>query len=175
MKPNLIAGSWEWEILPGHPAPGRHDHVVLRLTTACVVPDEPGRHRTLTIGLTAAEARELARRLVAVGGADGSAGRGEVPGWANRSASELSRPPPRSPGAPFTAKQGRYLAFIHHYMAKFGGAPAESDIQRHFLVSAPTVNQMMQRLERSGLIARTPGQARSIRLLVPAEWLSPSS
>jgi len=56
-------------------------------------------------------------------------------------------------------------------VVKYGGAPAESDIQRDFLVSAPTVNQMMQRLERLGLIARTPGQARSIRLLVSPELL----
>ena len=75
--------------------------------------------------------------------------------------------------APFTPKQGQYLAFIHHYRSKFGRAPAESDIQRHFFISAPTVNQMMQRLERLGLIARTPGQARSIQLLVPHEMIPP--
>ena len=64
-----------------------------------------------------------------------------------------------------TSRQREYLAFIATYMSRFGRAPAEADIQRHFLVSAPSVNQMMQMLERRGFIARTPGVARSIRLL----------
>jgi DNA-binding MarR family transcriptional regulator len=71
----------------------------------------------------------------------------------------------------FTPTQGRYLAFIQRYFSKYGVAPAYSDLQRHFLVSAPSVNAMMQTLTRRGLISRTPGAARSIRLLVPAEQL----
>jgi repressor LexA len=65
-----------------------------------------------------------------------------------------------------TARQGEYLAFIAKYLQRFGGAPAESDIQRHFLVSAPTVNAMMQMLERRGFITRQPGVPRSIRLRI---------
>jgi hypothetical protein len=49
-----------------------------------------------------------------------------------------------------TERQGECLAFIARYIQRFGRAPAESDIQRHFLISAPTVNQMMQVLERRG-------------------------
>jgi hypothetical protein len=71
----------------------------------------------------------------------------------------------------FTPTQGKYLAFIQRYFSKYGVAPAYSDIQRHFLVSAPSVNAMMQTLARRGLISRTPGAARSIRLLLPAEEL----
>jgi hypothetical protein len=71
----------------------------------------------------------------------------------------------------FTKTQGRYLAFIHRYITKFGQAPAEADIQQHFLVSAPSVNAMMQTLTRKGLISRIPGIARSIKLLVPAHLL----
>jgi len=63
-----------------------------------------------------------------------------------------------------TKRQFEYLAFIAKYIAHFGRAPAESDIQRHFLVSAPSVNQMMQMLERRGFITREPGVARSIRI-----------
>ena len=74
-------------------------------------------------------------------------------------------------GPRFTPTQGKYLAFIQRYFSKYGVAPAESDMQRHFLVSAPSVNAMMQTLTRRGLISRTPGAARSIRLLVPAEEL----
>jgi hypothetical protein len=69
----------------------------------------------------------------------------------------------RRPDQP-TKRQSDYLRFISKYIHQFGRAPAESDIQRHFLVSAPSVNQMMQTLERRGFITREPGVARSIRL-----------
>jgi len=65
-----------------------------------------------------------------------------------------------------TKRQLDYLAFIAKYMDYFGRAPAESDIQRHFLVSAPSVNQMMQMLERRGFITRQPGVPRSIRICI---------
>jgi LexA DNA binding domain len=64
-----------------------------------------------------------------------------------------------------TQRQLEYLAFIAKYIQRFGRAPAERDIERHFLVSAPTVNQMMQMLERRGFITRQPGVPRSIRIL----------
>ncbi len=81
--------------------------------------------------------------------------------------------PASSAKVPFTKTQGRYLAFIHRYIAKFGQAPAEADIQRHFLVSAPSVNAMMQTLTRKGFISRVPGVPRSTKLLVPARLLPP--
>jgi len=68
-----------------------------------------------------------------------------------------------------TSRQREYLEFIKKYMFRFGISPAESDIQRHFLVSAPSVNSMMQALERYGFIVRQRGVPRSIRLVDPAE------
>ena len=65
-----------------------------------------------------------------------------------------------------TKRQLEYLAFISKYIQRFGRAPAESDIERHFLVSAPSVNQMMQMLERRGFITRLPGVPRSTRLRI---------
>jgi hypothetical protein len=53
-----------------------------------------------------------------------------------------------------TARQRDYLEFITKYMARYGVAPAESDIQHHFMVSAPAVNTMIKTLERRGFIAR---------------------
>ncbi len=44
-------------------------------------------------------------------------------------------------------------------------------MQRVFRVTPPTVHSMILRLEENGWIARTPGQARSIRLLVSADRL----
>ncbi|MCW5977523.1 MAG: hypothetical protein KIT09_05575 [Bryobacteraceae bacterium] len=66
-----------------------------------------------------------------------------------------------------SSRQREYLEFIKKYMLRFGGSPAEADIQRHFLVSAPSVNSMMQALERHGFIMRQRGMPRSIRLVDP--------
>jgi repressor LexA len=69
----------------------------------------------------------------------------------------------------YTDKQGQYLAFIYYYGKIHGCAPSESEMQQYFRVSPPSVHQMILTLETHGLIARTPGQARSIRLLIPRE------
>jgi len=66
----------------------------------------------------------------------------------------------------FTPKQGQYLAFIHAYTLVLGRPPAHTDLQRHFQVTPPSVNQMLITLEREGLIRRQPGVARSIELLI---------
>jgi hypothetical protein len=71
----------------------------------------------------------------------------------------------------FTAKQGQYLAFIYNYTKIHGQPPAELDLQYYFRVSPPSVHDMIKTLERNGLIERTPGKARSIRLCVLAEHL----
>ena len=71
----------------------------------------------------------------------------------------------------FTARQGQYLAFMYHYEKINRRPPAEADIQRYFKVSAPSVHQMVLALEAGGHIDRTPGQARSLRVLVPATQL----
>jgi len=49
--------------------------------------------------------------------------------------------------------------------------PAEADFQRFFCVTAPSIHQVILQLEWLGLIRRTPRQARSIELLVPADEL----
>ncbi len=71
----------------------------------------------------------------------------------------------------FTPKQGQYLAFIHYYTRIHRSPPAEADMREYFRVTPPTVHQMVLTLEAKGLIARTPGQARSIRLLIAREDL----
>ena len=67
--------------------------------------------------------------------------------------------------AKITEKQGQYLSFISQYMKVNGRSPAESDIQRYFGVSSPTVHQMVVKLESLGLISRKLGVARSIEVL----------
>jgi len=71
-----------------------------------------------------------------------------------------------------TKRQLEYLSFISTYIDRYGRSPAESDIERHFLVSAPSVNQMMQLLARRGFITRQPGVPRSTRLGINLSGLS---
>jgi DNA-binding MarR family transcriptional regulator len=71
----------------------------------------------------------------------------------------------------YTAKQGQYLAFIYYYAKIHGRAPSEADMQGYFRVSPPAVHQMVLSLGKRGFIERTPGQGRSIKLLLPREQL----
>ena len=80
---------------------------------------------------------------------------------------------PSKPRERFSGLQGRYLAFIHHYTQVHGVAPSEFDMQTFFKTSPPTIHQMVLTLEKKGFIERSPGQARSIKVLVPAEELPP--
>ncbi len=66
----------------------------------------------------------------------------------------------------FTYKQGQYLAFIDNYMTMNARAPAEADLRRFFQTTPPTIHQMILKLEEKGFISRSPGQARSIQLLI---------
>ena len=71
----------------------------------------------------------------------------------------------------YTPRQGQFLAFIYYYTKLNGRPPAEADMQRYFKISAPAAHQMVVTLEQRSFIARVPGQARSIRLLLPREDL----
>jgi len=71
----------------------------------------------------------------------------------------------------YTATQGQYLAFIYYYTKIHGRSPSEADMQGYFRVSPPSVHQMVLSLERLGFIDRTPGQSRSLKLLLRREQL----
>ena len=62
----------------------------------------------------------------------------------------------------FTARQGRYLAFIDAYTRVHGRPPAETDMQRHFQLSPPSVHQMVLTLERLGYIRRRAPRPRRL-------------
>jgi len=68
--------------------------------------------------------------------------------------------------ARFTDKQGQYLAFIRTYTLIHRQPPAEADMQRFFRVTPPSVHRMVLELEARGLISRTHGAARSIRVIL---------
>ena len=67
----------------------------------------------------------------------------------------------------WTARQGQYLAFIYDYTKVNRQPPAETDIARFFGLAPPSVHRMIVELEQRGLLSRTPGAARSLRVLVP--------
>lgn len=71
----------------------------------------------------------------------------------------------------FTQIQGQYLAFIYAYTHVNNRPPAEADIQRKFSATAPAVHNMILKLEQKGWIKRTPGQPRSIQVLIQPELL----
>jgi len=76
-----------------------------------------------------------------------------------------------STNPPYTKKQGQYLAFIHYYTKLHGQPPAEHEMQRYFRTTPPTVHNMVKALHKRGLIERTPGQARTIRVLLPRDQI----
>ena len=73
--------------------------------------------------------------------------------------------------AEFTPRQGQFLAFIYYFTKLNGQPPAEADMERYFKIADSSVHQMIVSLEKKGLIERTPGMARSIRLMVPRDQL----
>lgn len=79
--------------------------------------------------------------------------------------------PRKVEGLKITEKQGQYLAFIHNYAVMSGRSPAQSDIQKFFGTTPPTVHQMILNLEAKGLLSRVPGHARSLQVLLPPEKL----
>jgi len=73
--------------------------------------------------------------------------------------------------ASYTPRQGQFLAFIHAYTRLHRQPPSEMEMAKYFGVTPPSVHQMVVGLQNRGLIQRLPGQARSIRVLVPPRGL----
>ena len=73
--------------------------------------------------------------------------------------------------APYTPRQGQFLAYIHAYIKLHRQPPSEAEMAAFFGVSPPSAHQMVVTLERRGLLARTPGRARSLRVLLPTTAL----
>ena len=73
--------------------------------------------------------------------------------------------------APYSPRQGQFLAFIHQYATLHGRPPAEAEMAQFFQVTPPSAHLMILTLERRGLINRVPGQPRSISLRLLPETL----
>jgi DNA-binding MarR family transcriptional regulator len=180
MKLTVLNRMWEVEIWPASPEQAPNAVYLEVRQRPCHEVANLVPHR-IRFGLTETEVNRIAYALIEA--ATGNRARDIVQAFRENAERALlnstqvppglagTREPIVAPQPHFTKTQGRYLAFIHRYITRFGQAPAEADIQRRFLVSAPSVNAMMQTLTRKGLISRVPGVPRSIKLLVPAHLL----
>jgi SOS-response transcriptional repressor LexA len=74
-------------------------------------------------------------------------------------------------GSQPTARQREYLSFIRTFTDRWGIPPSFEEIARHFKTTTPSVNGMVKTLEARGFLARIPGAARTLRVLVPDEAL----
>lgn len=82
----------------------------------------------------------------------------------------VGRTMPASTAAP-TARQREYLVFIKAFTDRWSVPPSFEEIGRHFQTTPPSVNSMIKTLEARGFLARVPGAARTLRVLVPDDEL----
>lgn len=82
-----------------------------------------------------------------------------------------TEPAEQSAKAQYTPRQGQFLAFIYYYTKIHRNPPAEADMAAYFGVSPPSIHQAVLTLEKHGFISRTPGQGRSIRVLLSRQDL----
>ncbi len=73
--------------------------------------------------------------------------------------------------APFTSRQGQFLAFIHLYRKLHRRGPSEVEMARFFRLTPPAVHLMVVKLDELGLITRQAGVARSVEVAVSAEQI----
>jgi SOS-response transcriptional repressor LexA len=62
-----------------------------------------------------------------------------------------------------TARQTQALRYIRDYIHLHDRSPSEEELARHLGISAPAAHDLVIRMERSGLVRRKPGAARSVR------------
>lgn len=81
----------------------------------------------------------------------------------------MTTPPSSAPGPASrpTPRQAEYLDFIRKFTERWGIPPSFDEIGRHFMTTPPSVNGMIKTLEARGFLTRVPGQARTLRILLP--------
>ncbi len=70
-----------------------------------------------------------------------------------------------------TRTQGQLLAYVYWYTKVHRIPPSENEIADFLAVHGPSAHQMILRLEAKGCLSRTPGQPRTIRVLLRREEL----
>lgn len=91
----------------------------------------------------------------------------------DKSSAKKSAKAPKVKGP--SARQLDYLRFLHRYIELHRRAPSESEIVMHMRGTAPSAHDMIVKLEDLGYLERSPGAARSIRLLIDPKLLRDKS
>jgi hypothetical protein len=68
-------------------------------------------------------------------------------------------------------QRGRLLAYVFWYTKIHRRPPSESEIADFLGVRGPSAHRMILALEAAGCLSRTPGQPRTLRVLVPRDEL----
>lgn len=68
-----------------------------------------------------------------------------------------------------TRTQGQYLAYIHFYTMVHRRPPSENEMADFFAVRGPSAHRMILQLEEHGYLSRTPGQPRTLKVLLSRE------
>lgn len=72
-------------------------------------------------------------------------------------------------GPRLTRKQGQLLAYIYWYTKVHRIPPSENEIAAFLGVRGPSAHRMILHLEAAGHLARTPGQPRTLKVLLARE------
>jgi hypothetical protein len=83
-------------------------------------------------------------------------------------------PTETTPSARPTPRQAEYLDFIRAFTKRWGVPPSFEEIGQHFMTTPPSVNSMIKLLDARGFLTRIPGQARTLRVIIPEEAQPPA-
>jgi Mn-dependent DtxR family transcriptional regulator len=68
-----------------------------------------------------------------------------------------------------TQAQGKLVAYVYWYTKIHRVPPAENEIAAFLGIRGPSAHQMLLRLESKEILSRRPGEARTIKILLPRE------
>jgi DNA-binding MarR family transcriptional regulator len=71
----------------------------------------------------------------------------------------------------FSRKQGQLLSYIYWYTKVHRIPPSENEVAEFLAVRGPSAHRMIVLLAEKGHLERTPGQPRTLRVLVPRDEL----
>jgi Mn-dependent DtxR family transcriptional regulator len=70
-----------------------------------------------------------------------------------------------------TRQQGQLLAYVYWYTKVHRIPPSENEVAEFLDVRGPSAHRMIVNLAEKGYLARTPGEPRTLRVLLPREQL----
>ncbi len=71
--------------------------------------------------------------------------------------------------ARLTRQRGQLLAYVYWYTKVHRIPPSENEVAEFLGVRGPSAHRMIVQLAEAGMLSRTPGQPRTLRVLLPRE------